>query len=104
MTKQQVYAAPMDAEIVFERRNKTYGAYILRKYYNKHMNRALLLAVAILLAGLAYPLASSYYAQRRAGYVEKVAGADFMDMDKPKEDVRLPHHLLLHHQQNCNKK
>jgi len=89
MTKQQVYAAPMD-EIVFERRNKTYGAYILRKYYNKHMNRALLLAVAILLAGLAYPLASSYYAQRRAGYVEKVAGADFMDMDKPKEDAPPP--------------
>lgn len=89
MTKQKVYAAPMD-EIVFERRNKTYGAYILRKLYNKNMNRALILAVIILLAGLAYPLASSYYAKARAGYVEKVASADFMDMDKPKEEAPPP--------------
>lgn len=89
MTKQKVYVAPMD-EIVFERRNKTYGAYILRKLYTKNMNRALLLAIIILLAGLAYPLASSYYAKARAGYVEKVASADFMDMDKPKEDAPPP--------------
>ena len=77
-------------EIVFEHRNKTYGAYILRKLYNKNMNRALLLAVIILLAGLAYPLASSYYAQRRANYIEKVANAEFMDMDKPKEEAPPP--------------
>ena len=89
MTNQKVYAAPMD-EIVFEHRNKTYGAYILRKLYNKNMNRALLLAVIILLAGLAYPLASSYYAQRRANYIEKVANAEFMDMDKPKEEAPPP--------------
>jgi protein TonB len=89
MTKQKVNAAPMD-EIVFERRNKTYGAYILRKYYKKHVTRALLLAVAILLAGLAYPLVSSYYAQSRAKYIEKVANAEFMDMDKPKEDAPPP--------------
>jgi protein TonB len=89
MTKQKVYAVPMD-EIVFERRNKTYGAYILRKLYNKHMNRALILAVIILLAGLAYPLASSYYAQKRAKYIEKEASAEFMDMDKPKEEAPPP--------------
>ena len=89
MTKQKVYAAPMD-EIVFERRNKTYGAYILRKLYNKHMTRALILAVIILIAGLAYPLASSYYAQRRAKYIEKEASAEFMDMDKPKEEAPPP--------------
>jgi protein TonB len=89
MTKQEVYAAPMD-EIVFERRNKTYGAYILRKLYNKHMTRAVILAIIILLAGLAYPLASSYYAQKRAGYIEKAASAEFLDMDKPKEEAPPP--------------
>ncbi len=89
MTKQKVYAAPMD-EIVFERRNKTYGAYILRKLYNKHMTRAVIFAVIILLAGLAYPLASSYYAQKRLGYIEKAASAEFLDMDKPKEDAPPP--------------
>jgi periplasmic protein TonB len=89
MTKQTVNAAPMD-EIVFEHRNKDYGAYILRKLYPRHVNRSLLLAIAILLGGLAYPLVSSYYAQRRANYIEKVANAEFMDMDKPKEDAPPP--------------
>lgn len=89
MTKQKVYTAPMD-EIVFEHRNKTYGAYILRKLYSKHMTRALILAVIILLAGLAYPLASSYYAKARAGYIEKEASAEFIDMDKPKEEAPPP--------------
>ncbi|MFA5971091.1 MAG: energy transducer TonB [Lentimicrobiaceae bacterium] len=89
MTKQKVYVAPMD-EIVFERRNKTYGAYILRKLYNKNMTRGLMLAVIILLAGLAYPLVSSYYAQKRAGYIEKAASAEFIDMAKPKEDAPPP--------------
>jgi protein TonB len=89
MTKQKVYTAPMD-EIVFEHRNKTYGAYILRKLYNKNMTKAVILAVIILLAGLAYPLASSFYAQRRAGYIEKAASAEFLDMDKPKEEAPPP--------------
>ncbi len=89
MTKQKVDVPPMD-EIVFERRNKTYGAYILRKLYNKHMTRALILAIIILLAGLAYPLASSYYAQKRSKYIEKEATASFMDMDKPKEEAPPP--------------
>ena len=89
MTKQQVYAAPMD-EIVFEHRNKTYGAYVLRKLYDKHVTRALILAIAILLAGLAYPLVSSYYAQSRAKYIEKAASAEFIDMNKPKEEAPPP--------------
>jgi len=89
MTKQKVIVAPMD-EIVFERRNKLYGAYLLRKLYNKHVTRALLLAIIILLAGLAYPLVSSYYAQKRAKYIEKEATAEFISMDKPKEEPPPP--------------
>ena len=89
MTKQKVYTAPMD-EIVFEHRNKTYGAYVLRGLYNKHVTRALLLAVAILIAGLAYPLVSSYYAQRRAKYLEKAVSAEIMKMDRPKEEAPPP--------------
>jgi protein TonB len=47
-------------EILFEHRNKIYGAYILRKMYNKQLARAIFLAAAIMIAGLAYPLVSSY--------------------------------------------
>ncbi len=89
MTKQKVYTASMD-EIVFEHRNKTYGAYILRKLYSKNLTKALILAVILLLAGLAYPLASSFYAQKRSKYIEKEATASFMDMDKPKEEAPPP--------------
>jgi periplasmic protein TonB len=89
MTNQEVFAAPMD-EIVFEHRNKTYGAYILRKLYPKNVTKALIMAVIILLGGLAYPLASSYYAQKRAKYIEKAASAEFLDMDKPTEEAPPP--------------
>ncbi len=89
MTKQNTYVAPLD-EIVFEHRNKNYGAYILRKLYKKHVTRSLLLSIAILLAALAYPLVSSYYAQKRAKYIEKTATAEFLDMNKPREEAAPP--------------
>lgn len=89
MTKQQVHIAPLD-EIVFEHRNKSYGAYVLRKLYKKHLTRALLLATAVLLAALTYPLVSSYYTQKRAKYIEKSASAEFIEMDKPKEEAPPP--------------
>ena len=89
MTKEKVIAPPMD-EIVFERRNKLYGAYDLRRMYNKHVTRSLLISVAILIAGVAYPLISSYYAESRAKYIEKTASAEFINMEKPKEEAPPP--------------
>lgn len=61
MKTQETKSAQMD-DIVFENRNKSYGAYILRKTYNKQVARALMISSAILIAGLAYPLVSSYNA------------------------------------------
>lgn len=61
MKKQESTTPQMD-EIVFEKRNRMYGAYILRKMYNKQVNKALLLSVGILIAGLAYPIVLSYTA------------------------------------------
>jgi periplasmic protein TonB len=89
MTQEKVIAPPMD-EIVFERRNKLYGAYDLRRLYNKHVTRALLMSVAILIAGLAYPLISSYYAQARSKYIEKTVSVEMSNMAKPKEDAPPP--------------
>ncbi len=59
MKTQATEPAQMD-EIVFEHRNKNYGAYILRKMYHRQLTKALFLASAIMIAGLAYPLALSY--------------------------------------------
>ena len=65
MKKSEEVTAKMD-EIIFEKRNKLYGAYFLRRMYNKHLYRALLISVSIMLAGLAYPLVSSYKTLDRA--------------------------------------
>ena len=43
-------------DIIFEGRNKAYGAYSLRHLYAKHMARALLLAVSLLLLAVNTPL------------------------------------------------
>jgi periplasmic protein TonB len=59
MKTQATKPAQMD-ELVFEHRNKSYGAYILRKMYHRQLTKALFLASAIMIAGLAYPLALSY--------------------------------------------
>jgi len=48
-------------EIVFEDRNKEYGAYQLRKGYKKTMNKALSIAVALMLIGVVGPLLANYF-------------------------------------------
>ena len=60
--------AQMD-ELVFEHRNKSYGAYILRKMYHRQLTKALFLASAIMIAGLAYPLALSYRSVYNVHYI-----------------------------------
>lgn len=77
-------------EIVFEHRNKEYGAYVLRKLYKKYVTRALLLSVLVMVAAITYPLVNSFYAQKRAKYIEKEAGAEFISMDKPQEEAPPP--------------
>lgn len=54
MTSEQLQIASLD-DIVFEHRNKLYGAYDLRRSYNRIANRALWLGVAFFLAALITP-------------------------------------------------
>jgi protein TonB len=77
MKKQETSTPPMD-EVVFEKRNKLYGAYILRKMYNKQLVRALFISSAILLAGLAYPLAASFRDQNRGRIITSDGDITFM--------------------------
>ena len=42
-------------EIVFEKRNKEYGAYELRKRYNKNMNIAFVIAISVFLLSVSIP-------------------------------------------------
>jgi periplasmic protein TonB len=66
-------------EIVFEFRNKNYGAYILRKLYNKHVTESLFLAVFMLCAGLCYPFISGFYAKSNGRLITDGVNADFIN-------------------------
>jgi protein TonB len=89
MKNKEKITTQMD-EIIFEHRNKLYGAYILRKMYNTHLNRALLLSVAILFASLAYPVVTGHYAHNNTKYQGNDGLIEIMPMANPKEEVVPP--------------
>ena len=55
MTNAQLATASLD-DIVFDGRNRHYGAYQLRALYQRHMTRALIIATAMLALLLVFPL------------------------------------------------
>jgi len=69
-------------EVVFEKRNKVYGAYFLRKAYNKYISRALSISVLALLLATIIPFL--IYKQARSVNLDKNVGVDFLNMDLPK--------------------
>ena len=54
MDPQQILKADLD-DLVFEGRNKSYGAYFLRKKYGRHLMLALLLGLGVYVLGFAMP-------------------------------------------------
>lgn len=75
-------------EIVFENRNKGYGAYHLRKAYNKFVTRALLIAIAAMLLATIIPLI--IFKQARSINDNKDVTVEFTDMNAPPEDAPPP--------------
>ena len=55
MDNAQLANASLD-DIVFEGRNKAYGAYIIRRVYGKHVTRAVLISIALFALLIAFPL------------------------------------------------
>ncbi|NVO84852.1 energy transducer TonB [Hymenobacter terrestris] len=60
MTTNAPISLPSLDDIVFEGRNKAYGAYALRQLYGRHLFRAVALAVALAALLIALPLGISY--------------------------------------------
>jgi protein TonB len=56
--------------------------------YNKQLNKALLLSVAILAAGLAYPLVDSYNSKDGIRLGGDTVGIDLLELPKPKDEVK----------------
>lgn len=62
MEAQQILRADLD-DIIFERRNKAYGAYWLRKIYSKNMTYGGIITIAILLLGFGIPFLKSIFSK-----------------------------------------
>ena len=77
-------------EIVFEERNKEYGAYQLRKGYKKHVTIALTISMIILLLTVTIPLIASYMNRSRRISEDKTVGLNMMDINKAKEEAPPP--------------
>ena len=51
-------------DIVFDGRNKAYGAYVLRRIYQRHVTRALIAATALFLLLISFPIIANYIAEK----------------------------------------
>ncbi|ALI98051.1 energy transducer TonB [Rufibacter tibetensis] len=61
METNSTYAATLD-DMVFEGRNKAYGAYVLRKLYHQHLSQATLFAISLFLIAFSIPtLANRFF-------------------------------------------
>ncbi|HAN78930.1 MAG TPA: hypothetical protein DCQ31_14785 [Bacteroidales bacterium] len=78
-------------DIVFEFRNKTYGAYDLRKRYPKRGAAALLISLTILGTAVGVPLVDSFMSRQNwDNYIGTDVVATISDMDIPKDEQMVP--------------
>jgi len=77
-------------EIVFKDRNKSYGAYFLRKIYKKHVTIATIISVSVLLVGVTVPLIAGYLNKKRIVIDDKNVAVEMTQMNKPPEDAPPP--------------
>jgi len=93
MDPQKVLQVPLD-DIVFEGRNQAYGAYFLRKIYNRHLFRALLIAGGLSVVAISAPLIISYVNgiinQGKDQEVSVEINIENLDLPPEKEDTPPP--------------
>jgi len=75
-------------EITFEKRNKEYGAYYLRKGYNRYVSRALTIAIVSILLATIIPFL--IFKEARSVNIEKNVGAEFSNLAAPKQEDAPP--------------
>ena len=77
-------------EIVFEGRNKAYGAYALRLNYAKNVQRAFAAGIVLFLTLMYVPkLVSSLRPEKKTEYMVESVLTEF-EVDKPKEEIVVP--------------
>jgi len=82
--------APALDDIVFENRNKEYGAYKLRKKYNKNVISGLIIGVLIMSIAIIAPYLNTKAAESRARKAERQVEIKMENLDKPAEQIAPP--------------
>ena len=89
MAKDTIKAPAFD-DIVFEERNKKYGAYKLRKKYNRTVIVALLIGILIIGTAIITPYLNAKAAENRTKRAERQVEIKLENLDQPKELVAPP--------------
>ncbi|AMJ67984.1 energy transducer TonB [Hymenobacter sp. PAMC 26628] len=89
MNSAQIAQASLD-DIVFEGRNKNYGAYVLRQLYQRNVTRSLIIATALLILLVAFPLIAQYIRDRQPKEDLKKNLTENVLMDAPPLDDTKP--------------
>ena len=77
-------------EIVFEIRNKEYGAYKLRKKYNRNVLLAMLIGIIILSTAVITPYLNAKALEKRTKRAERQVEITLENLDTPNETVAPP--------------
>jgi protein TonB len=77
-------------DIVFEIRNKDYGAYVLRKKYNRNVIISLLIGILIMAAAIIIPYFNAKALENRQKRAERQVEIKMENLDQPNETVALP--------------
>ena len=81
---------PAFDDIVFEARNKEYGAYRLRKKYNRNVIISVLIGIIILGTAVITPYLNAKAAENRASRAERQVEIKMENLDQPAETVAPP--------------
>jgi len=87
---QDLQRIPAFDDIVFEDRNKDYGAYVLRRKYNRNLLISLLVAVIILTTAVIAPFLNAKAQENRQHRTEREVELKMENLDQANEPVAPP--------------
>ncbi len=84
------FKAPAFNDIVFESRNKEYGAYSLRKKYSRNVIISMLIGVIIMATAIITPYLNAKALENRSKRAERMVELKMENLDQPNETVVPP--------------
>jgi|SRR6476469_3504308 len=89
MNNAQLATASLD-DIVFDGRNKAYGAYVLRAEYDRHVTRALIIASALFLLLISFPIVARMLDKKTESGLKRHVVLKPIDITPPDAPVIVP--------------